>query len=81
LGEKLDLQDLLELSPSFGVVIVEFQKICESKREILNNPNYNSHTKNNKLAELKYQGKSIENMNLNFRISEGTFLNNFQMLY
>lgn len=37
LGERMTLQDLFELSPSFGSVIIQFQKIVDQKNAILQN--------------------------------------------
>lgn len=37
LKERMTLQDLQELSPSFGSVIIEFQKIIDQKNAILQN--------------------------------------------
>jgi len=71
LNEKMTLHDLKELSPSFGSVIIQFQQIIDQKNKILRSKEKSGMQKKKEISELQYQGGSIENLHLAFRIAEG----------
>jgi len=71
LNERMTLHDLKELSPSFGSVIIQFQQIVNQKNSILQNKAKSEIQKRKEINELQYEGGSIENLHLNFRIAEG----------
>jgi hypothetical protein len=74
LGEPCNLLDLIELSPAFGGVVLEFQRICLQKASILSDSHLSNAQKKSAVREITYQGKPIEDLYLNFRISEGVKL-------
>jgi len=71
LNEKMTLYDLKELSPSFGSVILKFHQIVLQKNAILKDKSKTEAQKKKEISQLKYEGGSIENLDLNFTIAEG----------
>jgi len=71
LNERMTLYDLKELSPSFGSVIIQFQQLIDQKNSILQDKSKSEVQKKKEVSQLKYEGGSIENLDLTFRIAEG----------
>jgi E3 ubiquitin-protein ligase TRIP12 len=65
LNKSLTLRDLITIKPEF-VYLLDFVKIYRQKKKILNDKSLSPELQRKKINELKYDGKSISEMDLSF---------------